>query len=306
MTIKQLQDLIPQAQAHGPQVLVVAAAEDQEVLLAISQAQELGIISPILVGDQEKIQQILGHLNYHLPSECIINIPDQRQAAHKSVQLIREGRGQILMKGLLGSADYLRAILDKEQGLITKAKKVLSHVAFFQSPFYHKIFAITDAALNVAPSFEEKVSICQNAVDLFQRLGVTTPKVAVAAAVETVNPKMEATIHGAMLTLMNRRQQIKNCLIDGPLALDNIISVEAAQHKGICSEVAGDADIILVPEITAGNLCYKTLTYLAGASVVGIVVGAQVPVVLTSRADSAQSKLLSIALAVTISEGKNP
>ncbi|HPK04366.1 MAG TPA: phosphate acyltransferase, partial [Bacteroidales bacterium] len=189
--------------------------------------------------------------------------------------------------------------LDKENGLRKGA--VLSHVALFETQFYHKLLGVTDAAMNVAPEFDDKVSLVKNAIEVFHKLGMKEPKVAVIGAVETVNPKMEATVHAAMLTQMNRRKQIKGCIIDGPLALDNAVSAESAQHKGIVSDVAGDVDLIVTPDINSGNILYKALNFLGGATTAAVIMGARVPIVLTSRADSERSKLMSIALAAAIS-----
>jgi phosphate butyryltransferase len=192
----------------------------------------------------------------------------------------------------------VKAILDKETGLLKG--NLLSHVAFFETSFYHKILCITDAALNISPDFNEKCAIVNNAVSVYHKLGIINPRVAVLAAVETVNPRMEATVHGAMLTMMQKRNQIEGCIIDGPLALDIAVSADAAKHKGLISDVAGDADILVTPDLNSGNMLYKSLNFLGGAFVAAIVAGASVPVVLTSRADQDKSKFMSIALAAAM------
>lgn len=202
------------------------------------------------------------------------------------------------MKGMIPTGVLMKAVLDKGNGLMSGS--LLSHIAFFESPYYHKLICITDAALNIAPDLQEKAGIINNAVNALHRLGIALPKVGILAAVETVNPKMEATTHAAMLVAMQKRNQIRGCLIDGPLALDNAVSAEAAHHKGIESDVAGDADILLAPDITSGNILYKSLIFLGGAVTAAMIVGASVPVVLTSRSDSDKSKFLSIALAAAI------
>jgi len=202
------------------------------------------------------------------------------------------------MKGMVSTSPLLKAVLDKETGL--RKEKVLSHIAFFESPYYHKIFGVTDAAMNIAPNLDEKLAIVKNAVEAFHKLGVKTPRVAAIGAVEVVNPKMEATVHAAALTQMNRRGQIKNCIIDGPLALDNAVSKESAEHKGIKSYVAGECDIILVPDINSGNILYKSIVFIGGGISASVIMGAKAPIVLTSRSDSEKSKFLSIALAVAI------
>jgi phosphate butyryltransferase len=296
--LKDLNQIMEMARAKATRTLIVAAAEDEHVLEAVKEAKVQNMIHPILVGNEPKVREIAQKLGFDLNDVEIHHEADPARASVKAVALIREGRGQILMKGLVSTGPLLRAVLDKEIGLRKGA--TLSHIAFFESPYYHKLLGVTDAAMNVAPEFEEKVDILNNAVDTFHKLGVPNPKVAVVSAVETVNPKMEATVHAAMLTMMNRRGQIKGCLVDGPLAVDNAISKEAAIHKGIISDVAGDVDIILTPDINGGNILYKTLNFIGGASVAAVIMGARVPIVLTSRSDSALSKLQSIALAAAM------
>jgi phosphate butyryltransferase len=202
------------------------------------------------------------------------------------------------MKGLVPTAPFLKAILQKETGI--KKRDVLSHFALFELSGYHKLLGVTDAAMNINPDLDEKVSIIRNAIEVYQRLGISEPKVAVIGPLEVVNPKIESTLHAAMLTLMNKRNQITGCKIDGPLALDNAISKEAAELKGIDSEVAGDADIIVTPDLNSGNILYKSLIFLAGGTSAAIIMGADSPVVLTSRADSELSKFMSIVLAAAM------
>lgn len=297
MFLKSLDSFVEIAAAKPKKTIAVAAAEDEPVLQAVGAARKAGIADAILVGDKVKIQKIAVEVGFDLTGVEIIDEKDPAQSAKKAVQVIREGRAHIIMKGLVGTADFLRAVLNKENGL--RKGEMLSHIGFFDPPAYHKVIALTDAAQNIAPTLEEKISILKNAVDLFHRIGIENPKVAMVGAVETVNPKMEGTIHAAVMTQMNRRKQIKGCLIDGPLAFDNCISKEATEHKGIVSDVAGDADLILTPNIEVGNVLYKSFTYFAGANVAAIILGASVPVVLTSRADSERSKLMSIALAAS-------
>lgn len=296
--LKDLNQIMEMAKARNTRTLVVAAAEDEHVLEAVKEAREQNIIEPILVGDEPKVKELANKIGFDLQGVEIHHEPNPAKASVKAVALIREGKGQILMKGLVSTGPLLKAVLDKEVGLRKGA--TLSHIAFFESPYYHKILGVTDAAMNVAPEFEEKVDILVNAVDTFHKLGVANPKVAVVCAVETVNSKMEATVHAAMLTMMNRRGQIKACIVDGPLAIDNAISKEAAEHKGIKSDVPGDVDIILTPDINGGNILYKTLNFIGGASVAAVIMGARVPIVLTSRSDSALSKLQSIGLAAAM------
>ena len=202
------------------------------------------------------------------------------------------------MKGLVSTGVLLKAVLNKEHGLRKGA--ILSHVAIFETPYYHKLLGITDAAMNVAPTFEDKIAIINNAVEVFHLLGEPDPKVAVVGAVETVNQRMESTMHAATLSMMNKRKQITGCIIDGPLALDNAISKKAAEVKHIQSDVAGDVDIIVAPDINGANFLYKSLNFLGGATAAAVIMGAKVPIVLTSRADSEKIKFYSIALAAAI------
>lgn len=298
MELTKLEQLIERAKSDVTKRLVVAAAADEPVLEAVCAARREKIIEPILVGDKLKIMKIAEKLNLDISNVEIIDESDDAKASAISVKLIREGKAEILMKGLVQTSTMLKAVLDKENGL--RKGNLLSHFALMESPFYHKLIAIADGGVNIAPTFEEKVVILENSVEVFHKLGYENPKVAVVGAVETVNPKMEATIHAAMLTQMNRRKQIKGCKIDGPFGLDNAVSKEAAKHKGIESEIAGDADLLLVPNIDAGNLIYKCMGFLGGATSAAIIMGAKVPIILTSRADSDRSKMMSIALAAAM------
>lgn len=298
MEIKSLSEFIKIAKTKKTRRLVVAAAADEPVLEAVRNAVKEGIIIPILVGDKAETVRIAEKIGFDISNIEIIHEPNPSIASVKAVQVIKEGKAEILMKGLVATGPLLKAVLDKENGLRKGAS--LSHVAFFESPYYHKLIAVTDAAMNVAPEFNEKVDMLNNAVEVFHKLGYSNPKVAVVGAVESVNEKMPATVHAAMMTMMNKRKQITGCIVDGPLALDNAVSKEAAHHKGIVSDVAGDADLIVTPDIEAGNIMYKTLNFLGGAVTAAVIMGAKVPIVLTSRADSDKSKLLSIALSAAM------
>lgn len=279
--------------------LAVAAAADKPVLEAVKSATADGIVVPILVGDKDKIISISQEIGFDISQIEIHDVPaNPVKASQVAVSLVKNGQADILMKGLVATGPLLKAVLDKEKGLRKGA--TLSHVALFESPYYHKLLGVTDAAMNVAPEFGEKVNILKNAVEAFHKLGVKNPKVAVIGAVEAVNPKMPASVEGAMMTMMNRRGQIKGCLVDGPFALDNAVSKESAEHKGIVSDVAGDADLILTHDINAGNALYKALNFLGGATSAAVIMGAKVPIVLTSRADTDVSKKMSIALAAAM------
>lgn len=276
-------------------VIAVAAAEDEPVLQAVTKAKELGLCNAVLVGDEEKILSLLSELSLENTFK-IIGEKNPAKAAKIAANLVREGECDILMKGLVDTKSLLRAVLDKETGLATG--NLISHIAAFEVPGYDRMLFVTDAAVNTYPGLKEKVGILTNAVSFVKSLGVDTPKVAAICAVEVVNEAMQATVDAAMLSKMNDRGQIKGCIVDGPLALDNALSVEAAEHKGIKSPVAGHADILLMPNIESGNVLYKALTYTTESKSGGVLLGAKAPVVVTSRADSFESKVNSIAMAV--------
>lgn len=298
---KNFEELLRLAQTRGPKKISVAVAEDREVLSAIKLAKDRGIADPILVGNKEKIKLIAKEVNLSLDDIEIINEKDGTIASKVATELVSSNKAKILMKGLIDTSIIMKQVLDRDFGL--RCENVISHVAVFQVPTYHKVFIVTDAAMNIAPDLDQKKEIIDNAVKLALSLDLKMPKVAVLAAKEKISPKMEATIHAQELKKMNKDGIIKNCIVDGPLALDNAINKESAIIKGIESEVAGDADILLTPTIEAGNVLYKSLTYFANAKSAGLIVGTKAPIVLTSRADNEESKLNSIALAVLMSTG---
>lgn len=298
MELNNLDQLIELAVKKGKRRVAVAASDDDSVLKALKQAVERGIIEPVLVGDKKKTTAICHQISFDISSFNLIDEKDPDLACIKAVKAIKEGKADILMKGMVSSASFLKAILNKEFGL--KKSETLSHFAIFQTSHYHKLLGITDAAMNIAPGISEKVSIIQNSVEVLHSLGHENPKLAVLGPVEMVNEKISSTCDAAILTQMNRRNQITGCIVDGPLAIDNAVSKQAAEHKGITSEVAGDADILLTHDLNSGNILYKTLIFLSDGRSAAIITGAAVPVVLTSRADSEQSKLYSIALAAAM------
>ena len=280
-------------------VVAVAAAEDEEVIEAVVKAVERKLATFMLYGNANKIKSLLTARDsgYEVSQFVkIVDTKDEKDSARLAVQSVSDGSADVLMKGLVSTSVILKEVLNKEYGLRTGS--VLSHVAAFQIQGFDRLIFVTDAAMNIAPDLKQKVEIINNAVFLASRLGISIPKVAAISAVETVNPNMAATIDAALLAQMNTRGQIKNCVVDGPLALDNAISMQAANLKGLKGEVAGKADIIMVPTIEVGNALYKSLVYFAKAKVGGVIAGAKAPIVLTSRADSAESKLYSLALAV--------
>ena len=295
MVLKNLNDLKRLVEGGPRKKLVLAAAQDQHSLGAIIKAWKDNIIEPILVGDKEAIENICKSHNYDITGVTIIHESDIQKSVETAVKMVSNKQADILMKGKIGSAILLRCVLNKEWGLRTG--NLLSHFALFEVGTYHKVIAVTDVAMNIAPSLQDKIAIVNNSVTCLNRLGYKMPKVAVLGAVEMVNENMKATLDAALLSKMNQRDQIKNCIIDGPLAFDNAVSLESAQLKGIRSEVAGDTDLLLMPDIEVGNVLYKSLVFFAQAKVASIILGAMVPIVLTSRSDSEQAKFDSILLA---------
>jgi len=296
--MKNLIDLHQLAKAKRKKKLVLAAAHDDNALEAVVNAFKAGIVEAVLVGNKDKIIEIAQKNNFDLKSFEIIDEKDVDKAAAIAVKMVHDKQGDILMKGNLGTANLLRAVLNKEYGL--RSGELLSHLALFELTTYHKIIALTDAAMNIAPDFNGKVSIIKNSVEYLRKLGIEKPKVAVLSAVETVNPDMKSSMEASALAKMADRGQIKNCLIDGPLAFDNAVSKHSAEHKGIVSQVAGDADLIVGDDIEASNAMYKSFIFFAQAKCAAVIVGASAPIVLTSRADSDETKLNSIALAAAV------
>jgi phosphotransacetylase len=276
---------------------------EKSALAGAAEAAAEGLIKPIYVGPKARIAEIARQAGIDLGSAEVIDAPHSHAAAEQAVALVREGRAELLMKGSLHTDELLGAVVARESGLRTGRR--ISHVFIMDVPTYHKVLIVTDAAINIAPSLEDKVDICQNAIDLAISLGLKQPKVAILAAVETVNSKMPATLDAAALCKMADRGQIKGALLDGPLAFDNAISREAALIKGIQSEVAGDPDILLAPDLEAGNMIAKLLSFLARADSAGLVVGARVPIILTSRADSVRARIASCAVAMQAAHARH-
>ena len=293
---KKLSDLREIVKKLPKKKLVLAAAQDENSLEAIITAINMKIIDALLVGDKIKIEQIAKENKFDLSKTTIIDEPNLTLSVNKSVKLVHFGEADILMKGNVSTSIFLKGILNKEWGL--KKSEILSHIALFEVPAYHhKLIALTDVAMNIAPDLNAKVHIINNAIEFLNKLGIKEPKIAVIGAVELVNNLMPATMDAALLSKMAERGQIPNCIIDGPLAFDNAISAASAKHKGIKSEVAGLADLLLLPDIEAGNVLYKSFVFFANAKVASLVLGATAPIVLTSRSDSEVSKLDSIILA---------
>ncbi len=294
--------LISKVKECSKKKVAVAVAQDYAVLEAVQAARKQGIADAILVGDEAKIREIGASLNMDMDAYEIINEPDNWQAALTAVKLAHDGVADMYMKGLIDTKSFLKSILDKEVGLRTGSP--LSHVAVFEVEGIKQLLFLTDVAFMTYPTLEDKVHIIENTVEVAHACGLECPKVAPLAAVEVVNPKMPATVDAAELTKMNEEGKISGCIVDGPLSMDIAIDPEAAAHKGASDrKIAGDADILLFPDIHAGNLVYKTLVHTAKVENGCILTGTKVPAILTSRSDSFQTKVNSIALAAVVAEG---
>lgn len=293
-------DLFEKLKEVKKKKVAVAVAQDLPVLEALKEATSKGIVEGILVGDKHEINKIAAEIELDLTEFEIVNEKDPKKAALEAVRLVSTGKADMVMKGLVDTATFLRAVLNKEIGLRTG--KLMSHVAVFDIEGYDRLLFLTDAAFNTYPDLKAKVQIINNSVTVAKACGIDLPKVGCICAVEVVNQDMAATIDAALLAKMNDRGQIKGCLVDGPFALDNAISEEAAHHKGVHGEVAGRADILMLPSIETANVMYKTLTMLSKSKNGGLLVGTSAPVILTSRADTFEVKVNSIALAALVAE----
>jgi len=296
---KNFDQLLDKAKSLPTKRLVVASAEEKKVLKAVQLAIKEGLVKPLLVGDGSQIKSICKKIGLSLEGVEVIDCPDQKESCIKAVKLVSSGQGDILLKGLVDTSTLLKAVLNKEYGLRTD--RIVSHIAMVDAKKLGRIVFISDGGMNIRPDLEQKIDITQNAIDVAHRLGWEEPKVAILAAIEKVNPQMVETIDAAVLAKMADRRQITGGLIDGPLAIDNALSKEAARIKQIDSPVAGVADILIVPEIVAGNILGKSCIYLASNRIVALISGTSRPVVVTSRANTAQIKLVSIAAAVLLS-----
>ncbi|MDR1125188.1 MAG: phosphate butyryltransferase [Deltaproteobacteria bacterium] len=289
-------DIVTAVKGNKPKTLAVAMAEDSDVLEAVVHAKAEGLANPILVGAKAEIEKIAKEARLDLSGMDIVDEPNHTAAVRKAVMLVGEGKADVLMKGLVHTADFLRGVLNKEWGLATG--RTISMVGIVDSPKYNRLIFITDPAIATYPDLPMKVDLINNAARVALALGVDKPKVACLCAVETVNPKMQATLDAAALAKMGDRGQFRNCVVDGPFALDNALSQSAAKHKGLVSPVAGLADILLCHNIETSNSLYKSVTYLSDCETAGMVLGAKAPLVITSRADTAKVKFNSIACAL--------
>jgi phosphate butyryltransferase len=298
--IHTIQELVNQAKQIESKTLVVACAADEHVLEAVEMARKENIIHGILIGNQAEIEALLHRMNIDPNIYQIIDIEDKPAACLEAVRLVSTNKNYYLMKGLVDTSIILKAALNKEFGLRTNNR--ISHVSVMEVSTHSKLIYMTDGAMNIAPTLDEKRQIIENAVTIAHAVGNKNPHVGIIGAVEKVNPQMEATLDAQELVRMNKSGQIKGCIVGGPFALDNAINKEAAKHKGIADPIAGDIDILVMPRIEAGNVFYKTMMFLANAKSASVIAGAKKPIVLTSRADSKESKFYSIALGALVAE----
>ncbi len=298
---KTFADLIAKVNECGTKKVAVAVAQDSAVLEAVSAAKERKIADAILVGDEKKIREIASSMNIDLSGFEIINVEDTTQAALTAVKLVHDGKADMYMKGLIDTKGFLKSVLDKEAGLRTG--KPLSHVCVFEIEGIDHLLFLTDVAFIPYPTLEDKVNIIHNTLEITEACGITNPKVAPLAAVEVINPKIPATVEAGELTQMNKDGKITGCIVDGPLSLDLAIDPEAAKHKGATDRaIQGDADVLLFPDIHAGNLVYKCLVHTAKVINGNILTGTKAPVILTSRSDDFETKVNSIALGAVVAE----
>lgn len=298
--LKDFDDLMNRIkQKLSKRCVAVAAAHEAHTMEAVLQAEREGVITPILVGDQRKIEEVLRQFGKDTNDYRIVATGTDAESAEMAVRLVHDGSAHFIMKGLLQTADLLRAVVNKENGLRTN--NIMSAVALMKIPSYHKMILLTDGGMFMYPTLEEKKQIIENAVDVLHRMDYDNPKVAVLAAIENVNPKMPETVDADALKQMNREGQIPGCIVEGPISYDLTVNPESAKIKGYTSEVAGDADIFMVPNITVGNILSKSLIESAGAKSAGMIVGAQVPVVVTSRATTVEEKYLSLLVSAAAS-----
>jgi len=293
----RLEELVMPESGSEPPVIAVPIANDPDIIGAIAETMEKGIAKFILIGCRDSITALADECSVGVGDAEFIHADDEKEACAIAAQAVKDNRAQILMKGLTQSSTYLKAILDKKYNFIPESN-LLSHIGLFDIPAYHKLLIVTDAGINIEPDLDDKIKIVKNAISFARRIGITSPRVACACAVEKINPKIISTVHAGELKKMSDAGAFGNALVDGPFGLDIAISKDAAETKGVTSEVAGDPDIILLPQIDAANIFYKTLTKLSGASTASVVAGIEHPVViLPSRSDSEESRRLSIALA---------
>jgi phosphate butyryltransferase len=293
---RTLDEMVEAAKAHGPVRIAVAAGHSPECIAALHQASQMRLADGIFIGDAKKIWSLAGEIGFEIPAHQVLNEPDDLEAARRAVAMVRDGNAELLMKGKIGTAELVRAVLDRESGLRTG--RLLSQVIVFQVPGIRRLMLMTDAAINIAPTLAQKAELCRNAIEVAHALGIEKPNVALLCALELVNPEMPATVDAAALVVMNRRGQIPGGYLEGPIALDAPLSRFAAECKNIDSPIVENTDIFIAPDIEAANILYRAILYFARGESGGIVVGAKVPLILLSRAESPETKIRSIALAI--------
>jgi len=296
---RTLDELVEGARTQGPVRIAVAAGHSPECIAALKEAREIGLADGIFIGEAKKIWALADEIGFEIPAHQVLDEPNQAAAAKLAAGMVRDGNASLLMKGKVGTAQLMRAVLDREMGLRTG--RLLSQVIVFQVPGFSRLMLMTDAAINIAPTLAQKAELCRNAFDVAHAIGIEKPNLAALCALEQVNAEMPATMDAAALTAMNRRNQISGGFIDGPIALDAPLSRFAAECKGIDSPLVENTDIFLAPDIEAANILYRAILYFARGESGGIVVGAKVPLILLSRAESPETKIRSIALAILLS-----
>ena len=299
---RNLEELLDAAVRAGPVEVAIAAAQDEDVIEAIRKAEEIGLARGIFVGDRQEILALAEAARLRIPDSRLIAQPDDALAAHEAIALVRDGRASLLMKGKIKTAALIRAVLDKNQGL--RGGRLLSQVIVFQVPGFDRLMLMSDAAINIAPNLEQKADICRNAIQVAKSIGIENPNVALLCALEYVNQDMPATVDAAALTLMNRQGQLRGGYVEGPLALDVPLSRFAAQRKAIESPLVENTDVFIAPNIEAANILYRSLLYFAKGTSGGIVVGARVPLILLSRAESPETKIYSIAIGILVAQAE--
>ncbi len=299
--MEKLTDLIALAKEKTTKTLAVACGEDPHTIEAVAKSVKEGVIEATLVGNEDKIKSVAAAYDVDTSLFSIIHEPVPENALKTAVKLVKEGKCNFLMKGLMDSSKYMRAILDKQEGLLPPGK-IISHVTLVDFPDYPRVLIVSDVAVIPKPDLKQKIAMTNYCIEVAHKLGIEQPKVSIIAAVEKVNPKMEETIHAAVISKMAERGQIKGAIVDGPLALDVAVSSESCEIKGLNSKVNGESDILIFPNIETGNVFFKTCTRLAGGEIAAVVAGAEVPCILTSRSDSEESKFYSIVFGALLAE----
>ena len=302
MQVTKLEQMFDLLKSKDKKRLVAAFANDSHTIGAVNQAVDMGLIEATLVGDKDIISKVCSEMKIDIDKFKIVQEPDEMKAAEKAVELINDGKGNILMKGLVSSDKYMRAILNKEKGLMANPNSILSHVTVIENPRYPKLIIVADVAIIPLPDLKQKIAMTNYLIQTAHALGIEKPKIAILAATEQMSIGMPACVDAAIIAKMADRGQIKGAIVDGPLALDVAIDKESCEIKKLNSPISGDADAILFPNIESGNVFFKTNTKLAGAELGAVVFGAKVPAVLTSRGDSEKTKLYSIALAACLAK----